>query len=58
MVFSTRLIVSIDRLGPTDLYYAQVDAWLDEVGRLPSAGVAQTQVQAAVAAAKDELEGG
>jgi post-segregation antitoxin (ccd killing protein) len=36
----------------------QVDAWLDEVGRLPSAGVAQTQVQAAVAAAKDELEGG
>ena len=35
----------------------QVDEWLDEVGRLPSAGVAQAEVLAAVAAAKDELEG-
>ena len=36
----------------------QVDEWLDEVCRLPSAGVAPAEVRSAVAAAKDELEGG
>ena len=36
----------------------QVDSWLDDVGRLPAAGVSPGDVVAAVSAAKDDLEGG
>jgi hypothetical protein len=35
----------------------RVDAWLDDVGRLPPIDVPHDVVLAAVAAAKDEVEG-
>lgn len=30
VVFGSRIVVSIDRLGRADLYYAQLDAWIDD----------------------------